>query len=105
LGHAAGTARPSPGVCPRIDTQCFDVADASRRRLTRASDDGVQRIFTGSTAAIVSPSRADGGHVLAAVDGEVHFVPEQRVFDLLHEETLAANFRQRARPAGGRRMS
>ena len=34
-------------------------------------------------------------HVLAAVDGEIDLAGEQRVLDFLHEQSLAANLRQR----------
>jgi hypothetical protein len=40
--------------------------------------------------------RQNGGHVLAAVDGEVDVVAEQRVFDFLHEEPLASCFGKRS---------
>ena len=55
----------------------------------------VPRIFPLQHGADVESVGQDRRHVLAAVNGEVDVAAEQRIFDLLHEQPLAADFRQR----------
>ena len=43
----------------------------------------------------MQPRRQRGRHVLHTVHGEIDLLAQQRVFDVLHKQPLAANTRQR----------
>ena len=55
---------------------------------------GVQRILAWQHGANRQPAGQDHGHVLTAVNGDIDFIPEQRVFDFLDEEPLPAGLRE-----------
>src|SRR5258708_420209 len=52
------------------------------------------RIFARKHARDGEPLRQDRRHVLAAVDGEIDFVTQQRVLYFFHEQAVAADFGQ-----------
>ena len=87
-----------PSVSPDLDRS------AGRALCAGRENDRVPRILARQHAADLEPVRQDRRHVLAAVDGEVDLAGEQRVFDFLHEQPLAADLRERrlGQPVAGR---
>ena len=59
-------------------------------------DDHVARIFAPRHARDREPAGEHAGHVLDRVDREVRAPFEQRLLDLLHEQTLSADLGERA---------
>ena len=56
---------------------------------------GIERILPRQDAANRQAIREHRRHVLAAVNRKVDFMAEERFFDFLDEQPLAADFRQR----------
>ena len=84
---------PIDGDCPSAATSSSTVPGAARRPSgSTTASSGFSR---GSTPAMTSPSGSSGGHVLAAVHGEIDVAAQQRVFDFFHEQPLPADFRER----------
>ena len=119
---AADRREPRPGKQPRELRDAPDAARADRRRAAQQRDEIVERVDgpakltlvdvvaacsrTGSTTAsrgssrgstppIARPSGSTRRHVLAAVHGEIDLAAQQRVFDFLDEQPLAADLGQR----------
>jgi hypothetical protein len=66
-----------------------------RRHAPDRKHDRVERVLARQHRAEGQPGRQDDRQILAAVDGEVDVAGQETVFDFLHEETLAADLRQR----------
>ena len=77
---------------PREASAARDVALRRRRQ-----HEGVAGIFPRQRGRDRQPVRKHRGHVLGAVHRHVDGVVEQRVFDLLDEQPLGADFRDRRR--------
>ena len=63
-----------------------------------ARDERVARVFPFADGRDLEPRRKSGRHVFHAVDGQIDALLEQRVFQFLGENSLAADFAQRALP-------
>ena len=87
---------PIDGAWPSAAT-----SSSMRRRSVACRDglgrkhDRVVRILARQHGGDAQAVGQDGRHVLAAVDGEIDLVAEQRVLDFLDEQPLAADLRER----------
>ena len=84
--HAPCTARAHP--CPRAQVRQQRPSLACSQRVARVDALGIG----GENTALGDLCR----YVLGAVDGDIRAPVEQRFLDLLYEEALAADLRQRA---------
>ena len=90
----------------RLTAAPRDVVEASRPRSRRTGQhERISRILALQHRADVEPLGQHRRHVLAAVNGEVDVAAEQRIFDFLDEQPLAADLRTAAPPAADRPRS
>ena len=84
----------------RLPAQRRGADDRAMRKLVQraalAADEGIARILARQHRHDRKPRRQHGRHVLGRMHGEVDAAGEQRVLDLLGEQALAADLRQRA---------